>query len=164
MLLFRACRGPISLPFPSRWTRPIQRSRMSSAVAPFLFCSSHRTQMCMEAIMRFAWMMFVVLLLQACSTPELSKQAAAVEVVTQMDRKDCMNLGPVFGKGGGSFGGSLIADQKLMEYASNDLRNNAAAKGANVVVAQPHQMAQTSGKHGGSTSTSTVTGVAYKCP
>jgi hypothetical protein len=84
MLLFRASRGPISLPFPSRWTRPIQRSRMSSAGAPFLFFSSHRTQMCMEAIMRFAWMMFAALLLQACSTPELSKQAAAVEVVTQM--------------------------------------------------------------------------------
>jgi uncharacterized protein DUF4156 len=118
----------------------------------------------MEAVMRFAWMFFAVLILQACSTPELSKQAAAVEVVTQMDRKDCTNLGPVFGKGGGSFGGSMISDQKLMEYASNDLRNNAAAKGANVVVAQPHQMAQTGGSHGGSTSTSTVTGVAYKCP
>ncbi len=107
---------------------------------------------------------FAVVLLQACSTPELSKQAANVEVVTQMDRKDCTNLGPVFGKGGGSFGGSMISDEKLMEYASNDLRNHAAAKGANMVVAGPHQMAQSGGKGGGQTSTSTVTGVAYKCP
>ena len=115
--------------------------------------------------MRFlVWAIFVVAFLQACSTPELTKQAANVEVVTQMDRKDCTNLGPAFGKGGGSFGGSMISDEKLMEYASNDLRNHAAAKGANMVVAQPHQMMQSGGKGGGQTSTSTVTGVAYKCP
>lgn len=115
--------------------------------------------------MRFlVWAIFGVLILQACSRPELSKQAANVEVVTHMDRKDCKNLGPVFGKGGGSFGGSMISDEKLMEYASNDLRNHAAEKGANMVVAQPHQMSQSGGKHGGQTSTSTVTRVAYNCP
>ena len=58
----------------------------------------------------------------------------------------------------------MISDEKLMEYASNDLRNKAAAKGANMVVAGPHQMMQSGGKGGGQTSTSTVTGVAYKCP
>jgi hypothetical protein len=107
---------------------------------------------------------FGVLSLTACSTAELSGKGKDIEVVTQLDRKGCKNLGPVYGKGGGSFGGAWISDEKLMEYASNDLRNKAAEKGANLVVAQPHQMGQTSGQYGGSTSTATVTGVAYNCP
>jgi hypothetical protein len=37
--------------------------------------------------------------------------------------KNCKNLGQIFAKGGGEFGGEFIADEKLMEYASNDLRN-----------------------------------------
>ena len=56
-----------------------------------------------------------------------------VEIRQQMNQDNCENLGPVFGKGGGSFGGSFISDEKS-EYATNDLRNKAAAKGANVVV------------------------------
>lgn len=32
--------------------------------------------------------------------------------------------------------------------SSNDLRNKAAEKGANVVVAQPHQVGQTTGQYG----------------
>lgn len=102
--------------------------------------------------------------LTGCSTAELSQKGNDIEVVNQMDRKDCKNLGPIFGKGGGSFGGAWISDEKLMEYANNDLRNKAADKGATHVIAQPHQMGQTSGQYGGSTSTATVTGIAYRCP
>lgn len=85
-------------------------------------------------------------------------------MLNQLDRKDCKNLGPVYGKGGGSFGGGWIPDEKLMEYATNDLRNKAAAKGATHVVTQTHQMGQTSGQYGGTTSTATQQGVAYACP
>jgi hypothetical protein len=58
----------------------------------------------------------------------------------------------------------MIPDENLMEYASNDLRNKAAAKGATHVVFSTHQMGFSSGENGGSTSTSTITGIAYFCP
>jgi len=101
----------------------------------------------------------------SCATASLSPGGTNVEVVFgQFTRKDCKNLGPVYGKGGGSFGGAWISDEKLMEYASNSLRNKAAEKGATHVVTATHQMGQTTGQYGGSTSTSTQSGVAYKCP
>ena len=106
----------------------------------------------------------VVVLQTGCSTAKLSAGGGSVEMVQHMDRKDCTNLGPVFGKGGGSFGGAWISDEKLMEYATNDLRNKAAEKGATHVVFSTHQMGQTNGQYGGSTSTATLTGIAYKCP
>ncbi len=106
----------------------------------------------------------VLLLSQGCSTAELSTSGGKVELVSQLDRKDCKNLGPVFGKGGGSFGGSFISDEKLMEYAANDLRNNAAEKGATHVVTQTHQMGQAGGQYGSATSTATQQGIAYSCP
>lgn len=102
--------------------------------------------------------------IQGCSTASLSNEGSSVEVIMSLDRKDCKNLGPVFGKGGGSFGGTWISDEKLMEYASNDLRNKAASKGATHVVIHNHQVGMTSGRDGGSTSTVTQQGIAYQCP
>ncbi|MBW1809800.1 MAG: DUF4156 domain-containing protein [Deltaproteobacteria bacterium] len=85
-------------------------------------------------------------------------------MIQDMKRADCKNLGPVFGKGGGVFGGAWIPDEELMEYASNDMRNKAAAKGATHLVFSSHQMGHSGGRYGGTTSTSTISGVAYKCP
>ena len=51
-----------------------------------------------------------------------------------------------------------------MEYASNDLRNKAAKKGATHVVTSTHQMGQTGSQYGSTTSTSTFSGIAYRCP
>lgn len=104
-----------------------------------------------------------LLFLVGCSTAKLSEQGANVEVVNEKPGKNCKNLGPVFGKGGGQFGGGWISDEKLMEYASNDLRNKAAAKGATHVLMKDHQMGNTSGRYGGTTSTATFSGIAYKC-
>ncbi|MCO5143279.1 MAG: DUF4156 domain-containing protein [Oligoflexia bacterium] len=98
-----------------------------------------------------------------CSTAELSSKGSSVEIVSEISKQNCKNIGPVFGKGGGSFGGAWISDEKLMEYAYNDLRNKAAEKGATHVVSQGHQMGQTTGQYGGSTSTATISGVAYRC-
>ncbi len=105
------------------------------------------------------------ILVQGCSTAELSKMGGKVEMVNEVpDKKKCKNLGPVYGKGGGSFGGGWISDEKLMEYASNDLRNKAAKKGATHVVTSTHQMGQTGSQYGSTTSTSTFSGIAYRCP
>jgi hypothetical protein len=106
----------------------------------------------------------VAVIAAACSTAELSQNGGKVEVVNALDRKGCTNLGPVAGKGGGSFGGAYISDEKLIEYATNDIRNNAAERGANVLVMGTHQMGNTSGQYGGTTSTATISGIAYKCP
>lgn len=99
-----------------------------------------------------------------CSTAQLTPAGANIEIVNQLEKKNCKNLGPVYGKGGGSFGGAWISDEKLMEYSSNALRNSAAEKGATHVVTQTHQMGGTMGQYGGTTSTATQSGVAYKCP
>ena len=105
-----------------------------------------------------------LLLASGCATAALSQQGMQVQMIQELEREDCANLGPVFGKGGGSFGGAWISDENLMEYAANDLRNKAAQKGATHVVFSSHQMGHTSGKSGGATSTATFTGVAYRCP
>jgi Domain of unknown function (DUF4156) len=98
-----------------------------------------------------------------CATAALSQRGSMVEMTDSVDKSSCQNLGPVFGKGGGSFGGTWISDEDLMEYAANDLRNKAAEKGATHVVFTGHEMGNTSGKDGGTTSTATIMGVAYRC-
>ena len=98
-----------------------------------------------------------------CATAQLTQAGQGVEMIQQMTRADCKNLGPVFGKGGGSFGGAWISDEQLMEYATNDLRNKAAAKGGNTVVFSTHQMGAGAGRDT-ATSTATMTGIAYHCP
>jgi Domain of unknown function (DUF4156) len=102
--------------------------------------------------------------LTACSTASLSESGRKVEILSQMNRNDCKSLGLVFGKGGGMFFGGWISDDSLMRYASNDLLNHAAEMGATHVAVSTHQMGQTSGQGGGTTSTSTISGVAYRCP
>ena len=103
----------------------------------------------------------ILTLIQGCSTAKLITKGAIIEVIIALDRKDCKNLGPVFGKGGRVFGGTWISiDESLMEYASNDLkRNKAALKGATHVVVQGHQVGMTTGRNGGSTSTVTQQGI-----
>jgi hypothetical protein len=63
------------------------------------------------------------------------------------------------GRGGGAIGGAYVSNEKLIEYAMNDLRNQAAKKKANFV---QHE-APTLGQADGSTSTATVSGTAYRC-
>jgi hypothetical protein len=105
-----------------------------------------------------------LLILAGCSTAQITETGTNVKLVEKApENKSCNNLGPVFGKGGGAFGGAWISDQKLMEYASNDLRNKASQKGATHVVISSHQMGQTNSKYGGSTSTATYSGIAYQC-
>jgi hypothetical protein len=73
----------------------------------------------------------------------------------------CKSLGYIVGRGGGSFGGSWVSNESLIEYAMNDLRNQAAERGANYV----QHDSPTLGVPGsdGATSTATVSGTAYFC-
>ncbi len=97
--------------------------------------------------------------LLACKTDDLEPQAANVAAGRDPPVAGCKPLGYLPGKGGGAPGGAYISNESLIEYALNDLRNQAAALGANYVHHDPPQL----GSGDGTTTSVTMTGTAYKC-
>jgi hypothetical protein len=95
-----------------------------------------------------------------CNTPDLSSEGAKVTVSPDAPRPECVEIKYVVGRGGGTFGGEYITNEDLIEYAMNDLRNEAAELGANYVRHDP----PTLGDGDGTTTTATVSGMAFKCP
>lgn len=95
-----------------------------------------------------------------CATHALSPAGAQVAATRNAPGSDCKSLKYIVGKGGGTFGGGVIANEDLIEYAMNDLRNKAAELGANYVQHDPPQM----GHGDGTTTTVTISGTAYRCP
>ncbi|HVJ17079.1 MAG TPA: DUF4156 domain-containing protein [Polyangiaceae bacterium] len=113
------------------------------------------------------WIVFGLVFLAGCRTADLSGPGAQV-ATSQSAPVDlgyvpssCKSLGYIVGRGGGSFGGSWVSNESLIEYAMNDLRNQAAERGANYV----QHDSPTLGVPGsdGATSTATVSGTAYFC-
>jgi hypothetical protein len=98
-------------------------------------------------------------LLLACSTPALSPAAAHVAVTRNPPPSSCTTVAYLVGEGGGTFGGACISNDDLINYALNDLRNKAAARGANYVQSDAPQL----GNGKGTTTTATITGTAYRC-
>jgi hypothetical protein len=94
-----------------------------------------------------------------CATASLSPQGANVAVARSAPAPGCRAVAYLVGEGGGTFGGGWISNDKLIEYAMNDLRNKAAERGATYVQADP----PTLGTGKGTTTTVTVTGTAYAC-
>lgn len=95
----------------------------------------------------------------ACATAELSQAGAKVAAGRNPAPSGCKSMGYVVGTGGGTFGGGMISNESLIEYAMNDLRNKAAELGANYVQHDP----PTLGQGDGTTTTATITGTAYAC-
>ena len=87
-------------------------------------------------------------ILTGCSAAKLTPQGEAVRI-TKAEPTGCQNLGDVYGKG---YAG---VSSWNMEYARNDLRNQAALKGGNVVSIDTGT--NTNGKID-------LVGQAYKCP
>jgi len=100
------------------------------------------------------------LALSACSTASLSTEGAKVAASRNSAPPSCAPAGYLTGKGGGTFGGAYISNEQLIEYALNDLRNQAAELGANYVQSDPPQL----GSGNGTTTSVTITGTAYRCP
>ena len=98
--------------------------------------------------------------LVGCKTADLTGEGAKVAASRNPAPSGCTPKGYLTGKGGGTFGGDLIANEKLIEYAMNDLRNQAADKGANYLQHDPPQL----GSGDGTTTSVTITGTAYLCP
>ncbi|MGE0325811.1 MAG: DUF4156 domain-containing protein [Polyangiaceae bacterium] len=100
------------------------------------------------------------LALGGCSTASLTAEGAKVAPTRDPLPESCKNVGMVVGKGGGTFGGGLVSNEDLIEYAMNDLRNKTAELGGTHVRNDPPQL----GSGDGDTTTVTITGTAYKCP
>src|SRR5262245_29438474 len=108
-----------------------------------------------------------LLFLAGCRTADLSGPGA--QVATSQSApidlgyvpSSCKSLGYIVGRGGGSFTGSFLTNEDLVEYAMNDLRNQAAERGANYVQHDTPQLGVPGGD--GATSTATVSGTAYFC-
>ncbi len=104
-----------------------------------------------------------------CKTSELSGGGAQVAtsqsapVDSGWDPEGCQSLGYIVGRGGGSFGGGWLSNEKLIEYAMNDLRNKAAELGANFIQHDTPTMGQAGSNGDTSTTTATVSGTAYLC-
>jgi hypothetical protein len=119
-------------------------------------------------MMRMRYLLIsAVALLSACRTADLSGSGAKV-ATSQSAPVDfgyvpssCKSLGYLVGRGGGSFGGGLLTNESLVEYAMNDLRNKAAELGANYIQHDTPQLGVPGDD--GATSTATVSGNAYFC-
>ncbi len=94
-----------------------------------------------------------------CRTAALSAEARSVTASRNAPPPECEPKGYLTGRGGGTFGGGLVSNEDLIEYALNDLRNQAAELGANFIQHDPPQM----GSGDGTTTTVTMTGTAYQC-
>src|SRR6187402_2118126 len=97
--------------------------------------------------------------LAACGTyQELMPQAQTVTATTTRPAGPCESLGTLTGKGGGATG-TYVTNESLIEYAVNDLRNQAADRGATHVVYSTPSM----GGSEGTTASAMVIGEALKC-
>jgi hypothetical protein len=107
--------------------------------------------------------------LDACRTAELTGTGAKVVVARSAPAEygyqngKCTVVGHVVGQGGGALGGAWISNDKLIEYALNDARNQAAAKGANFIQHDAPSLAYSGDKNGVSATSATVNGTAFKC-
>jgi hypothetical protein len=84
--------------------------------------------------------------LLSCSSKPILPESKSVKISRDAAAQSCIDLGVVYGKTLNSIG-------KVEEQALNDLKENAAKKGANYVYLQDY------GAQG-----SSVKGVAYNCP
>jgi hypothetical protein len=113
--------------------------------------------------------------LMACKADQLSGRGAQV-VLLYDEPLDCENLGEVIGHGGG-LTGAYSKPSVNEESAENDLRNQAAERGATHLLLRSEQVEQGDGRapdekdtapalaHGyGTGSNVSVVGTAFKCP
>jgi hypothetical protein len=101
----------------------------------------------------------LALSLAGCGTyNKLAPGASSVVATVTRPAGKCESLGTLSGKGGGA-SGSYVSNEELIEYALNDLRNQAVARGASHVVYSTPSMGGT----GGTTTSAMVTGEALSC-
>ena len=106
-------------------------------------------------ITKYCALFALVLPLAACGIAQLNPNAAHVEISSVPIESDkCEYRGEVIGSEGHWYTYLFISNRSLMQAAVDDLRNQAAAKGANIVyIDEPQDFA----------SSVTLLGLAYRC-
>jgi Domain of unknown function (DUF4156) len=141
-----------------RGAKPTPRTRhptVDELGAPAVFAGAMRT-----SILVLSFALLVGLSVSGCKTAGLSPAGANVAPTRDPLPPNCQTLGLVTGKGGGTFGGGMVSNEDLIEYAMNDIRNKTAELGGTHVRHDPPQL----GSGEGTTTSVTITGTAYKCP
>ena len=95
-------------------------------------------------------LLIVVSFYFGCSAIKIQPGAERILVTNNMPPKGCKYLGAVTGGQGNFFTGAYTSNKRLAEGANNDLRNKAAAMGANYVQIEFANAGATGGGGGGS--------------
>lgn len=110
----------------------------------------------------------IVMSLSGCSADSLSPGAGKVRITNSEPGKECTYLGDVTGNQGNFFTGGFTSNSNLETGARNDLKNQAANMGGNVVSILTQRAGQTGSLYDGSGSMEqtnvTLTGNVYRCP
>ena len=110
----------------------------------------------------------LAILLAGCSAHNLNPQAQRVRVTNNEPGKECKFLGDITGSQGNFFTGGWTSNSNLETGARNDLKNQAANMGGNVVSIITQRAGQTGSMYDGSGSSEqtnvTLTGNVYHCP
>ena len=108
-----------------------------------------------KTMSKYLPLLALVFLLTACSTVELNPQAEQVQF-TPVEAKliHCDYVGEVIGTAGHWYDFIYLSNNDLMQWALNDMRNQALDKGANTIyIEEPLNF----------TTSVTLLGLAYRC-
>ena len=108
---------------------------------------------------------FLIILLNGCSTPTLSKKGEEVQVIMDMPKEKCVNLGPVFSESNNQFIGDFVTNKDLLRRATVKLRNEVADLGGTHVLIKGHSISEVNNYayKNKTASSATFTGIAFKC-
>ena len=116
----------------------------------------------MAALVKIAISISSLALLVGCAATSVQQQAQQVEIVNELpDLNKCKFLGEVVGSQGNWFTGDYTSNKNLVIGARNELRNEAASLGGNVVYIQDMKNTNAWGSLG--TTNTTAVGKAYRC-
>lgn len=108
------------------------------------------------------WAVLVAAGLLGCAAKQATNEAASVQLVTDKPEASCKALGEAAGSQGNWATGGYTSNKNLIVGARNDLRNQAASMGGNVVYVQ--DQSNHAASRGNGTTASTVIGTVYRCP
>ncbi|MGL4724864.1 MAG: DUF4156 domain-containing protein [Scandinavium sp.] len=113
-------------------------------------------------------LILVMMTLAGCSATSVNTNASHVRVTNNEPGKECKFLGDITGSQGNFFTGGWTSNSNLETGARNDLKNQAANMGGNVVSIITQRAGQTGSAYNGSGSVEqtnvTLTGNVYRCP
>lgn len=117
---------------------------------------------------KFVVIGLLALMMSSCASIEATPRASHVISSPNPAPKGCKYLGEVTGNQGNFFTGGFTSNKNLEQGARNDLRNQAAAMGANYIQIVTSRGGNTGSYNQGFGSAEqtnvTYTGNAYKCP